>query len=502
MSALAGVQLPAGDVAARLEAIPTGFSCDGCGYVAPRTAAIPQRCPASVPGDDIDHVLRRVLDMDVVTFPRTSAGQRVSPFETYRELFHAYHVARAIGWSDADYVALVRDLDENVAAIEGHGFRPTRLREAHALAERVGLTGALVVKDETGNVGGSHKARHLMGTALELELAAALRSPASSSVWPLAIASCGNAALAAAVVAAAWGRTLLVFVPPDADATVLTRLRELRATVTTVPRDPAVPGDPTYHAMRRATAKGAVPFTCQGPDNAFAIEGGHTLGYELADQLASDGTTLDRVFIQVGGGALAASVAQALEEAHSFGRLERLPRIHAVQSRNVQPLVRAYRHVVAYLAPRLGIEEEVPGPGAPSTAWHGLAERLRDALADPRSAAELSTIPRRRSSFMWPWDGEQRSVAGGIVDDETYDWFAVVRAMLRTGGFPVVADEATLTRANEIGSDATAIDADPTGTAGLAGLMTLLDAGGMDPAERVGLLFTGVRRTPAFGEPP
>jgi threonine synthase len=294
---------------------------------------------------------------------------------------------------------------------------------------------------------------------------------------------------------------LLVFVPPDADRAILTRLRELRATVTTVPRDPAVPGDPTYHAMRRAIAEGAVPFTCQGPDNAFAIEGGQTLGFELADQLASDGTTLDGLFIQVGGGALAASMAQALEEAHALGRLERLPRIHAVQSRNVHPLVRAYRHVVAFLAPRLGIEEDVPEPGAPPASWRNVADRLRDALADPGSTNELSMIPRRRSAFMWPWDGARHSVAGGIVDDETYDWYAVVRAMLRTGGFPVVAGEAELRAANALGRTTTGIDADPTGTAGLAGLMTLLDAGGMDPAERVGLLFTGIRRTPAYGEP-
>ena len=67
------------------------------------------------------------------------------------------------------------------------------------------------VKDETGNVAGSHKARHLFGILLELRVAEALGhgDPAS----PLAIASCGNAAYAAAVVARAAGRELRVFVP-------------------------------------------------------------------------------------------------------------------------------------------------------------------------------------------------------------------------------------------------------------------------------------------------
>ncbi len=52
----------------------------------------------------------------------------------------------------------------------------------------------------------------------------------------LAIASCGNAALAAAVVAAAGGRSLHVFVPVDADTAVLARLEELGARLTVCPR--------------------------------------------------------------------------------------------------------------------------------------------------------------------------------------------------------------------------------------------------------------------------
>ncbi|HEU5204428.1 MAG TPA: pyridoxal-phosphate dependent enzyme [Candidatus Limnocylindrales bacterium] len=501
MSALPGVRRPPGDPSAHLAEIPTSFACDGCGYLAPSTAPAPQRCPAALPGDDIDHVLRRVLDTDRVGFPATSADDGTSPFEAYRELFHAWHVGRAIGWSDADYVALVRDLDGRVAEIEGHGFQPTPLLRAATLADRLGLRGALLVKDETVNVGGSHKARHLMGTVLELELAAQLDGSAHAPVRPLAIASCGNAALAAAIVAAAWGRPLLVFVPTDADPSILARLRDLRATVSTVPRDPAVPGDPTYLAMRQAIAAGALPFTCQGPDNGFAIEGGHTLGYELTAQLAAASTPLDRLFIQVGGGALAASVAAGLAEAEALGVLTRLPRIHAVQSHNVQPLARAYRAVVAEIAPHVGVGAEPPAAEAPASAWQSAADRLRDAILDQHGRDPLASLPRHRSAFMRPWDGQAGSVAGGIVDDETYDWFAVVRAMLLTGGFPVTADEATLLRAAELGRETTGIDANPTGTAGLAGLITLLDAGGVDPAENVGLLFTGIRRTAAHGEP-
>jgi threonine synthase len=95
---------------------------------------------------------------------------------------------------------------------------------------------------------------------------------------------------------------------------------------------------------------------------------------------------------------------------------------------------------------------------------------------------------------MWPWEEEPRSVAHGILDDETYDWLAVVRGMIMTGGYPVVVDEEILERANELGRVSTGIDADHTGTAGLAGLMDLRDRGEVASNERVAVLFTGVRR--------
>ena len=46
-----------------------------------------------------------------------------------------------------------------------------------------------------------------------------------------------------------------------------------------------VAGDPTYHRLQAAIADGALPFTCQGNENGLAIEGGETLGYEMAAAL-------------------------------------------------------------------------------------------------------------------------------------------------------------------------------------------------------------------------
>jgi threonine synthase len=107
---------------------------------------------------------------------------------------------------------------------------------------------------------------------------------------------------------------------------------------------------------------------------------------------------------------------------------------------------------------------------------------------------ELAYAARHRAELMWPWETEPHSVAHGILDDETYDWLAVVRGTMESGGFPVVVGEDRLAAANALGRERTGIDVDPTGSSGLAGLMDLREAGVVGPREAVGLLFTGVRR--------
>ena len=84
------------------------------------------------------------------------------------------------------------------------------------------------------------------------------------------------------------------------------------------------------------------------------------------------------------------------------------------------------------------------------------------------------------------------SAADGILDDETYDWLPVVGAMADGHGSPVTAHEHHVVRANELGVRATGVDASPTGTAGLAGLLAAREHVADD--ERVAVIFSGVRR--------
>jgi len=438
----------------------TTIACAGCGWRPAPDEPYPFRCANAGRGDDTDHVLAVTLDPARVRFP---TGDEPNPFIRYRELFYAYHLARTHGMSDADYVALVERLDRAVAAVDGRGFVVTPFARSAVLSDRLGLAeGGVWVKDETGNVSGSHKGRHLMGILIHLEVVERIGLVRRDG-RDLAIASCGNAALAAAVVARAGDRALRVFVPTWADPAILDALKRLGAQLVVTPRPAGVAGDPTYHALRQAVADGALPFTCQGTDNGLTIDGGKTLGYEMISVLREEGVALDRLFIQVGGGALASAVIQAFEDGVGLGTVERMPRIHAIQTEGGHPLRRAFIRV-----------RERTQAGASA------AEALRYAVT-------------HRSEFMWPWETEPKSIATGILDDETYDWAAVVRGMLTTEGYPLVVSEEILADANRLAREMTGINVDPTGSTGLAGLLHLW-RGGLDAGERVAVLFTGVQR--------
>jgi threonine synthase len=449
--------------------LPTGLVCAGCGHRVPDDAPLAFTCPAARPGDDVDHVLVRHLDP--AGGPHAADRAAPGPYVRWRTRFHAYHRARAKGWSDTRYHRFVDRLNSRISVVDARPFLVTPFARSDGLSDALGFSaaGGIWVKDETGNVSGSHKGRHLFGTLVELAVDEALAgSPADAPRPPLAIASCGNAALAAAVVARAAERHLDVFIPTDADPIVVERLRALGANLAVCEREPGVPGDPTYHALLRAVHAGAIPFTCQGNLNGLAIQGGATLGWELAEAVGAPGgpPRLDRVVVQVGGGALLSSVVQGLAEGSAPDAP--LPRIHAVQPATVHPLARAFERV-----------------------------RARVAAGEPLPAV-MADAATHRAAFMWPWEGEPHSVAHGIIDDETYDWRACVEAMMASGGGPLVVAEATLEEANALTHSATGIDVDPTGSAGLAGLLDLVRTRAVGPDEAVAVLFTGaVRRPPS-----
>jgi threonine synthase len=460
---------------------PVSLVCEGCGAVPPplEEAPYPFRC-AHAGLDAMDHLLAPKLDAICAVWP-VEPGDR--PFVRYRRLLFAHAAAIQLGLGDDGYLAIANRLETDVASIDGRSFRTTPLGPAAALAEAIGAHGEVWIKDETRNVSGSHKGRHLFGVLLYLEIVRAAGLEPSPPP-PLAIASCGNAALAAGILATAADRPLVVMVPPDAHPRVLARLRDLGADVRIHERAPGELGDPTLAAFRHAVAAGAIPFACQGTECGLALDGGRTLGFELA----ASWVPFNRAFVQVGGGALMSSLARGLDDARALGALARMPRLMAVQTEAVAPLARAYRTLVDDVRRRLPTESLPIEPG------DALADQLRSPRIAPAARSVLAEMAQDRRAWLPPWDAPHPSRAYGILDDETYDALAILRAMIATGGSPVVVDEATVAEAEQLGRDRTGIDADATATAGLAGLLTWNRHHPQDGRERTLLLFTGARR--------
>lgn len=472
--------------------------CAGCGTEVAADEPYPFRCPAATPDDDIDHVLRRELKPAALgtsaELQALFAGDEVNPFLRYRRLLHSHIVGTGAGLHDDMFVGWVEALDERIAKVDGKGFRVTPFGPADALGESLEIEpGGLWIKNETINVSGSHKARHLMGVMLWLEVARCIFPGATELAWRLAISSCGNAALAAAVVARADGQPLEVFVPTWADRAIVARLTKLGATVVPCPRRDDLPeGDPCFHGFRQAVAEGALPFTCQGSENGMVIEGGKTMAWEIVSQLVAAGQALDRLFLQVGGGAMGSALVQGLREARDIGVIERLPAIHCVQSRGASPLYRAWDQLMDRILLQHHRDTGQPAPHLGDDAER--AQFVRSQVLPSTLRQELDYAAHHRSEFMWPWEEEPHSIATGILDDETYDWMALVEGMLFTGGYPLVVSEESLAAAHRRVAEDTEIAADATGTAGLAGLIELQRIEPLEPSETLAVLVTGVER--------
>ncbi len=420
--------------------------CAGCDVARPADELLSFSCP-HLGQDGADHVLRMQLSSEAIAegWPTDPLQPNDNAFVRYRKLSHTWHMATAAGMPDAEYVGIAEDLAHKLDAM-GEALAITPLLGS----EKLGCS----IKNETINVSGSHKARHLIGTALHLLVAERLGSATKDT--PLAIASCGNAALAAAVVAKAIHRTLRVFIPPNASTADVAKLESLGVeNVLCERRESDPPGDPCYLRFAAAVRAGALPFSCQGSDNALALVGGHTLGWELIEQSSSNPAS--DIFVQVGGGALASSLMQAYSMANDANVISTLPRFHAVQTDNAHPLVRAWRTL----------------------------KQSGETLQEARS---------HRADFMWPWESEPLSIAGGILDDETYDWFSIVSGLQASDGSAITVSEDRLTEAQELATLATGIAVDATGTAGLAGLLQARDDASIAASAHTLVLFTGAIR--------
>ncbi|HJO94947.1 MAG TPA: pyridoxal-phosphate dependent enzyme [Victivallales bacterium] len=457
--------------------------------------------------DDANHILEKHLPsgfrfkISKIIADKTDDS---SPYKLFKRYFYSYYLAKYL---NIDFEEIVDEINQNLTSIGEPEFLFTPLVEIDNIP---GISGKTIIKNETGNVSGSHKARHLMGNILYIEVLH--RAGMIENKPKLAVYSCGNAALAAAAIAKAANYDIDVFIPVGVNQHVIDKLKFYEANIIECPRIPGETGDPCYNKFHDALVAGATPFSCSGPDNWSNIEGGQTLCLELMTELIAKNQILDSIVIQVGGGALASAAFQTLEEMFAAGILRKLPKIYAVQTEGGYPLVRAYLLLMKEIAEFNQLpcsfdfhldavfkdkenKKILEYYKSHSDEIQNTAKFIRENYTNEKVQPVLIEAAKKHmSNYMWSWELEPHSIAHGILDDITYDWFKIVQGMCRTGGIPITVDEEELKKYNTLAKELTGIKVDPTGSSGFAGYMKLKKSGIIPACDTTSVIYTGVER--------
>ncbi|MFT5232361.1 MAG: threonine synthase [Candidatus Krumholzibacteriia bacterium] len=266
----------------------------------------------------------------------------------------------------------------------------------------------------------------------------------------LACASTGNAAASLAVLGARAGFTSNIFVPAAAPAAKLAQLLLHGATVVRV--------DGTYDqafdlSLAKIAEHGWYSRNCA--HNPLLVEGKKTVAYEMAYSLTAGFTAPpkswpDVVLVPVGDGCIVSSVAKGFLEMHNLGLTPSVPRIIGVQAEGAAPLAQAW-------AEQGSKHADLSGP---------------DILAAVKPV-ECSTIAD--------------SISVGIPRNRIKAWQKVAAT---GGGFLAVSDE-MITDAIAMMASRAGVFAEPSGAAGLAGLLAARDKGWLQEDECVAVLVTG-----------
>lgn len=309
----------------------------------------------------------------------------------------------------------------------GEGGTP--LIRANRLAEALGLKN-LYIKDETRMPTGSFKDRCMsvsISMAVELGFKRAV------------IASSGNAAAALAAYAARAGIDVIAFVPDFTAYGKIAQLLFYGAKVVKVRWAEAE--DPTVKMMRILVEKyGFYPSPSFGPFNPYQIEGPKTIAFEVIEQL--NWSIPSQVFIPTGAASLLTGFYNGFKDFNEVGWLSGYPRIVAVQSTGNAPFVRAW-------------------------------------------------MERQDPMNIRPWERAPKTIATGLEDTFPWDGDAGLRALYKTNGYGVAVDDDLIIKAMKMLASYEGIFAEPSGAAGLAGLIKALEDGRIDRDETVVVLVTG-----------
>jgi threonine synthase len=222
---------------------------------------------------------------------------------------------------------------ENIVSL---GEIVTPLIALPRIAQQLGATGDILVKDEGRLPTGSFKARGLvMAVSMAKEL----------GITSMAMPTNGNAGAAMAAYCARAGMKAYVFCPDDTPAVNVREIAMQGAEVFLV--------NGLIDDCGRLVAEGERElgwFNCSTLREPYRIEGKKTMGLELAEQLGWE--MPDVIFYPTGGGTGLIGMWKAFDELEQMGWIgSKRPRMVAVQAAGCAPMVKAWEDGVEH-APR------------------------------------------------------------------------------------------------------------------------------------------------------
>jgi threonine synthase len=221
-----------------------------------------------------------------------------------------------------------------------------------------------------------------------------------------------------------------VFVPESAPAGKVAQIAVFGATVHRV----AGARERATEAAEAFVAESGLPYATHNLSPYF-IEGTKSFIYEALEQLGD--SLPDHIVIPTGNGSLFIATHLALIELLDAGRIERIPRLHAVQARAAMPIVAAMAGV----------------------AW----------------------VP----------DEGVTTVAGGIASADPPRRGQILAALKETDGTAVAVDDADITRWRGVLAKHEGVYAESTSAAAFAGLEQLVKVGAISRGDGVLVPVTG-----------
>ncbi|MFP3952915.1 MAG: threonine synthase [Candidatus Acetothermia bacterium] len=179
--------------------------------------------------------------------------------------------------------------------------------------------------------------------------------------------SSGNAGAALAAYSAKAGLECSIYVPASASGEKIVQIRSYGARLKGVqgPRENA------KERVKRDTKGNDVYYGSHNLSPYFQA-GMKTVAFELAEQF--DWEVPDHVVVPVGGGALITGIYRGFRELAELGWIERVPRLHPIQSRSCSPIVNALQD------DRSVPDKVTPGPTVAEGIHIAIPERSREIL--------------------------------------------------------------------------------------------------------------------------